>query len=158
MVKPLFYSIAITVASFISSIAFAQGNKPVKWHFNAEQTSPSEISINISADVAPGWHLYSQFLSEGGPQPTKFYFQHSNDYLPIGSTEEKGSQVKYHDDIYEMEIIWYQGIVSFIQKAKFNTPVFTIKGRVEYMTCNDHLCVPDQQEFSINFNAAKRNP
>ena len=157
MLKPLYYSLTILLI-FIFPIAFAQGNKPVKWVFKAEQTSASEISINISADVAPGWHLYSQFLKDGGPQPTKFYFQSSNDYFPVGSTDERGSQVKYHDDIYEMEIIWYSGAVSFIQKAKFNIPVFTIKGSVDYMTCNNHLCVPDKQEFTIDVNTVKRNP
>lgn len=127
----------------------AQGSAPVYWHFKVRQLPKHQVMVAITADLAPGWHLYSQHLKEGGPQPTRFSFRQSEDYMPVDETLEKGNPEKYYDDIYEMDITWYSGSVTFLQKFSMNEPVTTIKGHVAYMTCNDQLCVPAQTEFDI---------
>ena len=92
---------------------------------------------------SPSWHLYSQFLKEGGPhQPDLYIFNQSDDYLMIGKAEENGKSKKFYDDIYEMDVIWYSGVVIFFQKIRMNKPVTTIKGKVECMACNNESAFP----------------
>ena len=92
----------------------------------------------------------SQFLKEGGPIPTRFTFKGNVDYRIIGDTAEKGKPFVFYDDIYEMEITWYADSVSFSQRIGLNHPVTTIKGKVEYMVCNNQMCIPDEREFTVD--------
>jgi len=132
------------------NLCIGQGQRPVTWHFNVAPIRGPETIVSITANLAPGWHLYSQLLKEGGPIPTRFKFERSDDYLLIGSTEEKGKQVKFYDNIYEMDIIWYANEVSFYQRISLNEPETIIKGKVAYMACNNEVCIPCDQEFAIN--------
>lgn len=136
----------------------AQKNSAVKWAYKLERLAANEVILTITANLAPAWHLYSQYLEPGGPQPTRFTFIHSNDYTVAVKTEEKGQMKKYFDDTYEMDISWYSGTITFSQKIAVHHPITSIKGKVEYMACNDEICVPDQWEFSIPVNLSKRSP
>lgn len=156
MIKLL--SLSILTLLFSINPNFGQGNQPVTWLFKTETISRDEIILFAKAYMTPSWHLYSQFIKEGGPQPTRFIFEQSSDYVPIGKTEEKGKQTKFYDDIYEMDIIWYSDEVSFCQKIRLNQPVTVIKGKVEYMTCNNSICVPNMQEFRIDVEPLIKNP
>lgn len=109
-----------------------------------------EATLSITANIAPGWHLYSQFLKEGGPIPTRFNYERNDDYRLIGDTAEKGKRVVFYDDIYEMEITWYADSVSFSQRISLNHQVTTIKGKVEYMVCNSQMCIPDERQFTVD--------
>src|SRR5258706_13692465 len=91
--------------------SFGQGHKTVLWQFEAGPSANSEVVLKFTAHVAPGWHLYSQQISENGPMPTRFSFEHGDDYIVIGQIEEKGEATNFHDDTYEMEITWYSGTV-----------------------------------------------
>ena len=139
-------------------LGFGQGTQPVRWHFQSEPAANQEISLTLTASVAPGWHMYSQFMEEGGPMPTRLSFDRSDDFILAGKTEEKGYPVKFHDDTYEMEITWYAGEVSFLQRIRLIQPVAAVNGTVEYMACNDHICVPRKQDFSIVILPLKKSP
>jgi len=153
------YSVIICLFLCFTCPDFAQAQKGpyVNWTYKAEPISEKEALIIITADVQPGWHLYSQHLKDGGPQPTKFTFDSSDSYKLTGTTNEKGRVYRYYDDIYEMEITWYSGKVTYTNKINVTQRVAAIKGRVEYMTCNDHTCVPDKREFTIDVDLSKQN-
>jgi DsbC/DsbD-like thiol-disulfide interchange protein len=125
------------------------GQQPVVWQFEAGTLKGDEATLFISADLAPGWHLYSQRIKKGGPIPTRFTFDSEPDYAPAGVTEESGTADVFFDDIYDMEIIWYTGEVQFSQRFKVRRPDVTIQGKVEYMTCNNQICIPGVQKFSV---------
>lgn len=150
--------VSVVILYVVPMLSWAQGSTPVNWNFKIEQLPQHEIVLNITASIAPGWHLYSQHLKEGGPQPTRFSFHQSDGYIVMGQAEEKGKQTTFYDDIYEMEITWYSETASFLQKFRLNEPVTTIIGEVEYMTCNNQICVPDKKEFEINVNLLKEDP
>jgi len=154
------YSVILCLFLCFTCTDFAQAQKGayVNWIYNAEPISDREALITITADVLPGWHLYSQHLKQGGPQPTKFTFDSSDSYTLTGTTNENGKAYKYYDDIYEMEIVWYSGTVTFTNKIILTQPITAIKGTVEYMTCNDHTCVQDKREFTIDVDLSKQNP
>ncbi len=132
-----------------SGISFGQGNAFVQWKFSTKPMSNNEKLLIMEAGIAPGWHLYSQFIDEGGPMPTSFRFEQSRDYLVIGKPQEDGNLSRFRDDIYEMEITWYTNKVSFLQRIRILQPGTTVNGIIEYMVCNEHSCIPARQEYSV---------
>jgi DsbC/DsbD-like thiol-disulfide interchange protein len=49
-----------------------------------------------------------------------------------------------------MDVSYFEKSVVFQQKIKLKGKEATIKGQLEYMTCNDKQCLPpDDVEFSI---------
>jgi hypothetical protein len=131
------------------SICCGQSPTPVAWTFSVAPLQRSETTLVITATITAGWHLYSQSMKSGGPIPTRIKFTPGNDYILGGTTLEKGNAASFYDDTYEMEIVWYEGVVTYLQPVTLAAPAATIKGSIEYMTCNNEMCVPGEQTFSI---------
>ncbi|HTF20663.1 MAG TPA: protein-disulfide reductase DsbD domain-containing protein [Chryseolinea sp.] len=129
----------------------------VTWNFNAEPISNNEIVLTIVANLEPGWHIYTKDLPADGPQPTRIFFEDSDSYAPIGKLIERGEKTEFYDEIYEMNIGWYVGTVSFQQKFVLHQPIASIQGRIEYLTCSE-VCVPGRREFVVNVNRLKKDP
>jgi hypothetical protein len=133
-----------------SNLSVGQENKTVIWQWQADPSVNSETVIRFTAHVAQGWHLYSQHVPEGGPMPTRFSFDNGDDYIMVNQMKENGNAIKFHDDTYEMEIIWFTGVVFFEQRVKLTPQATQAKGTIEFMSCNDHTCIPGKQKFSID--------
>jgi len=151
----LFHYLLIGVGQFITSSA--QSQQHVIWSFKIEPIGENEAFLVFHAIIRPGWHLYSHNLKPGGPFPTTFLFSddQKNDYRLDGAITEHGKAYTFYDDIYEMNITWYSGQVLFKRKIILNTPKVIVTGIIEYMTCNDHSCVPDKREFTIDVDLTK---
>ncbi len=126
-----------------------QGSSTVRWQFSAQRVSPHEDILMLKASVLPGWHLYSQHLPEGGPAPTRITFDAMEGYQLKDTTAEKGEAVTFYDKTYEMEITWYSGSVTFLQRVLVDHRPISIRGRIEYMTCNTQVCQVFRQPFVI---------
>lgn len=123
--------------------------KPVKWSYGAKKISATEAVVFMKATIDGGWHLYSQTVGEGGPVKTTFTYAPSKDYTLNGTTQEPAPIVKM-EPAFDMKVAFFEKSVIFQQKIKLNKQQVTVKGSVEYMTCNDEKCLPpDTQEFSI---------
>ena len=61
---------------------------PVNWSYSSEKINDKEFDLLITAKIEKGWHLYSQFIEEGGPIPTSFKFNPSAAYKLIGKVTE----------------------------------------------------------------------
>ncbi len=128
----------------------AQIENPVKWSYSAQKTGKNEANILIKADIQKGWHLYSQFIEDGGPIPTSFTFSPTKDFKLEGKVSESPKAVTAFDTNFGMKIAWHETQVTFIQKIKTTSTNFTLKGVLEYMVCNNNKCLPPtEQEFSI---------
>jgi thiol:disulfide interchange protein DsbD len=137
---------------------FGQSDDPVTWEFGAKPATGMEFVLILSATLSPGWHLYSQHLEEGGPLPTRITFHPGNGFAPAGETREEGTPVQFFDSIYEMNITWYADSVSFRQNIRLSKPAATVTGTIEYMTCNEHRCIPDKKDFTINIPPRAKTP
>ena len=134
----------------ISSLtATAQIEEPVKWSFSSVNLGENKVEIRMVADIQPGWHVYSQFIEEGGPIPTSFTFTPSKDYTLIGKVSESPKAISSFDTNFKMKIAWHEKQVVFKQLIKVNN-AGSIKGAVEFMVCNDQKCLPPAElEFSL---------
>jgi len=137
------------VALFFTVAAFAQIEEPVKWSYAAKKTSATEAVVLVRATIEPGWHIYSQNIKDGGPVATTFAFAPSKDYTVTGKPAEPKAITKY-EDAFKMNVSYFENSVVFQQKVKLKVGATTVKGKVEYMTCNDRKCLPpDEVEFSV---------
>ena len=124
---------------------------PVKWSYRVEQKG-QEATLIFKATVDKGWHVYSQFIPDGGPIPTTFTFTPDNNFTLAGKvTEPKGEEV--FDSNFDMKLKYFENVAEFRQKIKLTSnKAFKIKGVVESMACNDRNCTPPNPvdfEFSI---------
>ena len=124
----------------LSAALFAQP-EPVTW--NASYTTTDDkVQIVLTATIEPGWHLYSQFLEDGGPIPTSFTLLDSgNAYVYTGQWTEGEPHVEY-DPNFEMDLAFFSDQAVFTTTLTPNEKDFTVTGELEFMVCNDEMCLP----------------
>lgn len=138
----------LAVTTFALS-AHSQILKPVTWSYAAKKTSSTEAVVYIKAAIDDKWHLYSQNVKDGGPIKTTFTFPASKEYTLVGKTIEPKAVTRY-EDTFKMNVSFFEKSVVFQQKIKLNGATATVKGKVEFMTCDDKQCLPPEEiEFSI---------
>jgi len=136
----------------------AQILEPVKWTFTIENETATEATLVFTAKVDKGWHVYSQYVPEGGPVPTSFTIKPSNDFKTIGKVTEP-KPIEEYDKNFEMKVPYFNTKAVFKQKIKKNTDKkFVIKGSLEFMCCDDEKCLPPAEvEFLFTLNATASN-
>ncbi|NII81023.1 sugar transporter [Pedobacter riviphilus] len=142
--------ILLFICSFFTLKGFGQIYHPIKWSYAAKKTGKNEAVVFVKATLEKGWHLYSQYVEKGGPQPTKFTFEKSNTYSLIGATKEPHAIMRL-EPTFMMEVGFFENAVIFQQKVKLTGKKAAVKGKVEFMVCNDKMCLPtDEVEFTVN--------
>ena len=141
----------LAAALLVFSIgAYAQIEAPVKWSYAAKRISATEAVVFLRATIQTGWHIYSLDVKDGGPIKTSFTFTPSKEYSLIGKPIEPKPITKY-EKAFTMNVTYFEKSVTFQQKIKLKSPTASVvKGKLEYMTCNDMKCLPpDDLDFSI---------
>ena len=139
----------LAVAFCMVQRADAQILKPVSWSYGAKKISPTEAILFFKATIGDGWHVYSQHIQDGGPVKTQFTFTPSKDYKTDGPTTEP-KPITRMEKVFNMEVGFFEHSVIFQQKVKLTAAQTTVKGKLEYMTCNDSQCLPPEDiDFSI---------
>lgn len=142
--------LSFILLSLVVGVSFAQGLTPVKWTFEQEDLGNNEFNIIFKATVQDGWYLYSQFNNPAGPVPTSFSFQDKRNVELVGKVSEKSSKVKQgYDEMFEMDIKKFQHDAVFKQKVKLTGAAGKVKGSLEFMSCNDEMCLPPE---TVNFD------
>lgn len=120
-----------------------QTENPVEWEFSSNKKSDNTYEVALIATISKPWHIYSQFTPEGGPVPTKIKFL-SNPLLKIEEKIlENGKLESHHDQTFDVEVKYFSNQVAFVQTLKKRGSIKTnIRGNIEYMVCNDVMCLP----------------
>ncbi|HPS63380.1 MAG TPA: cytochrome c biogenesis protein CcdA [Bacteroidales bacterium] len=134
-------------------ITYSQILEPVKWKTAIEQKTPGEATLVMTATIDHPFHLYAQKALKDGPIPTTFTFPKSPNYALEGKpSEPKG--IEENDPMFPgMTLKYFSEKAVFKQKIKvLSATDFRIKGTVEFMSCDDHQCIPPTEvdlEFAI---------
>ena len=153
--------ISSIMLALIALVAQAQILTPVKWKIKLDDKGGApEKEIVFTATADKGWHLYDMNLPEGGPVSTSFTFETLNGAELIGEPVPSVKPTTVYDEQFAMNLRWYPGTVSFIQKLKVTDPAkFKVEGEVEFMACNDETCLPpDQIPFSFDKKSIHVDP
>ena len=152
LIKNLFLTL---VLAFVSVAVVAQPVEPVFWKTSVEEQGEGVYKITFKASIEQGWHLYDMGPYEiGGPMATAFTFEPASDYSLEGEMTAEGELIKHFDDVYEMEVGYYEGSVAFSQLVKSSEGA-VVKVAAEWMSCNDQNCVNSDKDFEITVGTPK---
>ncbi|QGK73691.1 protein-disulfide reductase DsbD [Flavobacterium sp. SLB02] len=150
--------VLITLMLLLSCSIFGQMYNPVKWTTTVEKISDKEYILKAQATIQSGWHLYGQYIEEGGPSPTAFTFKNTQKKIELigKTTEDKGHETV--DKIFDMKIKYFEEKAVFAQKIKFTSDeIVNIAAEVEFMVCDDSNCLPpSSEELSFKIPNAKK--
>ncbi len=137
----------------LSNTAKTQILNPVKWTYWTEKINDTEYYLVFKAKIDKGFHLYSQFVEEGGPLPTEFIFTEPSGYEVIDKALEIPKPKKEYEEAFMMDVLFFADKQTFKQKIKItgSSPV-KITGEIAYMVCNDETCVPLYEDFDFVIN------
>ncbi len=130
---------------------FAQTD-PVQWNNSIKKIDANTYEIHLTATVQGPWHLYSQHTPTGGPVPTTVAFTKNPVMIIEGDVKEKGDLIKKHEEVFGIDVMYYNSRVDFVQLVKTRGKVKTnCNGTIRYMVCNDKECLsPKTVPFQIN--------
>ena len=152
LIKNLFLTLMLAL---VSVAVVAQPVEPVFWKTSVEAQGDGLYKITFKASIEQGWHLYDMGPYEiGGPMATAFTFEPASDYSLEGEMTAEGELIKHYDDVYMMDVGYYEGSVSFSQVVK-STEGAAIKVAAEWMSCNDQNCVNSDKDFEITVGEPK---
>lgn len=126
----------------ITLSAAGQQQEPVSWSAEFRPINDKEGEILVKGTIQKGWHTYSQRETDAGPIPTSVTFAPSANYELKGKTEETGAKEEF-DKAFDAKLYVFHDKAVFSQKIsiKADRP-FSIPLSVEYMSCNDMMCLP----------------
>ena len=125
-------TILLLFISFVSFNAGAQILTPVKWSFTAVPINDQEVDIILKANIDKGWYVYSQYIDEGGPNPSNVTFEKTAAYSLQGKNKEGGHMKKVFDDMFEMNLIKFSEIYTITQRLKVKDWNKPVKGSVYF--------------------------
>ncbi|MCB0554275.1 MAG: hypothetical protein KDD02_12045 [Phaeodactylibacter sp.] len=127
-------------------------DNPVHWTYTAQTSGDGEIELVFTANIEPGWYLYSQYIGDDGPVPTSIVFYENEGYSLMEETREEGHKVEGMDNLFGMYIAKFKEEAVFRQRVKVKKGLQSIAGYVEFMTCDEEKCLPPTQvEFTFTF-------
>jgi DsbC/DsbD-like thiol-disulfide interchange protein len=142
----------LTIFLLLHFSAFAQSDKKVSWEFTAVKKDKNQFEIRLTANIAPGWHLYSQQQpADAIALPTAIQFAKHPLIERKGVVKEEGKLIDQVDPATRSRSRYYAGTVTFIQLVQLKkTMKTTISGDVEFMVCDDKQCLPPGKvKFSV---------
>ncbi|MCH2199058.1 MAG: thioredoxin family protein [Flavobacteriales bacterium] len=133
--------------------------EPAKWNFTSMDNGDGTHTIKMVCNLDEGWHLYSQHLDNNeGPVPTSFIFTLPDSYATVGETEEE-TPIVHYDPNFMMDLAYFEGSPVFLQKIKVDGDLATITAGVDFMVCNDEMCLPPELvEFDVNLSTGIGQP
>lgn len=146
--KQIFKNTICLLIMMLFAMGLAVAQDAIKWRTTVKMSNEKEGVLTVKAIVEPGWHLYGTKLPKNGPKPTVLDFSASKGVKFISEFSPSEKPVVKYDDMYEMELNWWSGTVSFSRKFKLTGKKedAEINGKITFMACNDQNCLPPKTQ------------
>jgi thiol:disulfide interchange protein DsbD len=152
-----YHLIMITLAALLLSVASAftaaqeQPPTPIRWA--AEEPSKAvkagqTISIQLTAAIDDGWHLYALDPIEGGPIPTRITAGPAPTFVLQEKDIVRLEPKRAHDPNFGLETAYYE------ESTTFGLPITVSKDlaagervlevTARFQACNDRICLRPQ--------------
>ena len=129
----------LLIATFCAN---AQMLDPVKFTSTLKTGNTSEGEIIFSGKIEKGWHVYSTGLGSDGPVSASFNVNKLDGVKLVGKLKPVGHEISNFDQMFGMNLRYFEHSVKFVQKVKFTKPNYTIDAYLEFGACNDENCMP----------------
>ena len=122
--------------------AMAQMEDPVKFTAEIKTGKTAEAEIVFSGRIEAGWHIYSTELGSNGPTEASFHVNKADGIELVGKLMPRGKEKSHFDQMFGMNVRYFEGTAQFVQKIRFTKPTYTIDAYLEYGVCSDENCLP----------------
>ncbi len=119
-------------------VSRAQVDVSVSYH----RASATEVDVIFKATIAKGWHVYSTNIPDGGPIAASFGIDKADGAEPIGALKPGAGVKQAYDNIFGMNVAYFEHQATFTQRVKLTQKSYSLKGYLEYGACNDQNCLP----------------
>ena len=120
----------------------AQMANPVHFTSELKTGKGAEAEIVFHATIDKGWHVYSTEIGDNGPTEATFNVVKMEGAELVGKLEPRGKVIRKMDNMFNMEVKYFEDEATFVQKIRFTKPQYDIDCYLEYGTCNDESCLP----------------
>ena len=133
----------------------AQIADPVHFTTTLKELSNGEAEIVFTGKIDAGWHVYSTDLGQDGPIAATFNVVKMEGAETVGTLKPRGNVISKYDQLFGMELKYFEKAATFVQRIRFTKPQYTIDCYLEYGACNDETCMPPTSvEFKHTGKAA----
>ena len=142
----------------IMTTASAQNlmTKPVRFKVEKKEVNKNTFDVLFTATIDKGWHVYSTSLPAGGPISAAIAIDKSEGVVAEGPLKAIGKEKNVYDDLFEMNVRYFEDAVTFSQRFRTTGGKYDVKGSLVYGACNDQMCLPPTSvDFNYNGEAPK---
>lgn len=136
--------------ALLAVTAGAQMQDPVHFSVSQKKVAENIVEVVFSGKIDAGWHVYSTGLPAEGPISATITTETADGAKADGKLGHRGKEVNQYDNMFGMNLRYFENSVRFVQKYKITGKTYHIKGYLEYGACNDEMCMPPTQvEFDF---------
>ena len=147
MKKQIFITLLFAL---LAVTAGAQMQDPVHFSVSQKKVAENIVEVVFSGKIDAGWHVYSTGLPAEGPISATITTETADGAKADGKLGHRGKEVNQYDNMFGMNLRYFENSVTFVQKYKITGKTYHIKGYLEYGACNDEMCMPPTQvEFDF---------
>ena len=137
--------------ALMSLLSLGAQEQHAHWKTDVEQLGKKLYRVSVTAVIDSTWHIYDTVRTEFGPPATIVEFNVDGKRAEkVGEMTVTGNPHKYYDDIFMMEIGYYEDSVVFSQDFKLKKKDAQVNIYTEWMACDDNNCLPlADQEMTV---------
>ena len=124
----------------VAVMSFAQIHEPVKCETSWKMVSDNVAELRIAAKIDAGWHLYS--TEQEGVTAAELVAETLDGARLDGKLTFEGKEIKKYDDMFGMDVRYFENEVAFIQRFIIEKENSKVQGYFLYGACNDENCMP----------------
>ncbi len=140
--KKLLLAFGLLLASLFVQ---AQILDPVSFSTEFNKVSNDVAEIVFTAQIDPGWHIYSTELGDGGPISASFNVDKMTGAHEDGKLLPVGNEQAVYDKLFDMEVRYFEKTAKFVQRVRLEGGAYRLEGYLEYAACNDQNCLPPSE-------------
>lgn len=125
----------------MTTMMYAQMPEPVKCKTSWTILNDTIGELRIAATIDEGWHVYSTEL-EDGPTAAILVIEEIEGIHSKGKLTFEGKEIAKFDDMFGMEVRYFEEKVTFVQHFIIEKPGYKVSGYFQYGACDDESCMP----------------
>ncbi len=139
-----------------ANVAAQVPDEPIRWALTlptptATTTQGGTITLQLTATVDDGWHLYATTIGPGGPIATAISVPTGQAFTLSGAIDEPTPSSAF-DANFNKVLEFHEGTVKFGIPLKVSATsgygMLPARVAVSFQTCNDQFCLPPKQVVS----------
>lgn len=146
--------ILLVVILLSTWVCKAQTETPVTWSSSFEKISETEYDLILSANIIPGWHLYSQFTEEGGSLPIIIRKGNEIENFKLIGKAVESDTIKKYSDIFEVYESYFDNSAILKQRIVLNNATINeVNLNLTGQVCKEinGVCIQIDEDFTFTF-------